>query len=484
MLFGGSTESTAQRFAQSAGAFKGSRVIVGRVKAAKKSEFNSDYSSCNCELSGPDDKKHEVGKPIWMLNGWANLIQNREHFNNRHGTMAQMVHMHAPVNANDIHGNSYMSSGKLGKIKFTVKELPDGTLMAKPRNFEKYDYKSSANYNKGHGRSSAMGQEKLFGGVVGSAVCACRGVPDFQLKGQLIKNWKLGKGIKITNQNHVGNSIEHSREMSTKRVSILWRPGDWAMGCFFMQTLPQSSYLQGKGECLYCAVENAALVGCPEVIACGGGRVSDEALKSMPMAIQTLPEPIGAPHTPVPGDTKDYLMRQAMHDLDPALLSPVSSIMTPPPASSSPPASARVGNPDYFVFSDARGDKIVPANGDTNPFRPNHSGSEKASLFFQSPQPTQAPIKETAIALYDFDSQLPGELSFVAGDEIEIINVGEPNTWWWGCVGARGGLFPGEFSLSCHLAFSRPTRGLERAFHHTQCVCHAKCFLIETLSHS
>lgn len=49
------------------------------------------------------------------------------------------------------------------------------------------------------------------------------------------------------------------------------------MGVFFMQTLPQSSYLQGRGECLHCAVENAALAGCAEVIACGGGRASAEA---------------------------------------------------------------------------------------------------------------------------------------------------------------------------------------------------------------
>ncbi len=90
-------------------------------------------------------------------------------------------------------------------------------------------------------------------------------------KAQLIKDGKYGEGLKIVNRTFVGNSIEHTKGLAREKISILWCSGDWAMGVFFMQTLPQSSYLQGRGECLHCAVENAALAGCAEVIACGGG---------------------------------------------------------------------------------------------------------------------------------------------------------------------------------------------------------------------
>jgi hypothetical protein len=90
----------------------------------------------------------------------------------------------------------------------------------------------------------------------------------------------LGKGLDIETAEVVGNSIKHTQRMKTGNIHILWRPGDWAMGCFFMQILPQSSYLQGYDQCLYCAVEGAALAGCPEVIACGGGKVYTQAPQS------------------------------------------------------------------------------------------------------------------------------------------------------------------------------------------------------------
>ena len=72
----------------------------------------------------PTDGKHQKGKEIYMTSGWANLIKRREVLDKKHGMLAQMVHMNAPMKATDIHGNAYMSGGKLGKIVFKVKELP------------------------------------------------------------------------------------------------------------------------------------------------------------------------------------------------------------------------------------------------------------------------------------------------------------------------------------------------------------------------
>lgn len=252
--------------------------MVGRVKAPRKSEFVDEYAiHCN-QLSGPPDKKHKVGKPIYMLEGWANLLKQRECFEREHGTWKQMVHIHAPTSEKDIHGNSYMSAGNLGKVVFKVKEMPDGTLMAKPRKFDQFDYLAKADYDKGRGRSKATGEEKLFGGIVGPVICKCKGIPDDK-KGGLTKSWKLGPDLKIHSRDHVANSIAHTQQLSTKHVSVLWRPGDWLAGAFLMSVLPQSSYMQGKAECLHCAIETAALTGCAEVIACGGGRVSREALE-------------------------------------------------------------------------------------------------------------------------------------------------------------------------------------------------------------
>src|SRR5437764_1956509 len=276
-LFGGSTESAGDLFQRIAAQ---DRVLVGHVKGVGKSEFLDEYVSPRCELSGPVEKTHEAGEPIYMMVGWANLIKHREPIEKLHSAISQMAHIHTPAKAVDLHGNTYMSAGKLNRIVFTVKALADGPLLARPKKFGRFDYHSKADFKNGSILVDAMGEEKLFGGIVGPAVCSCQGGPaEANAKGQLIKTWKLGKGLKINSRDFVNSSISHTNDMSTKKISILWRPGDWAMGCFFMQTLPQSSYLQGRGQCLYCAVEGAALAGCPEVIACGGGKVSIEAFE-------------------------------------------------------------------------------------------------------------------------------------------------------------------------------------------------------------
>ena len=170
-------------------------------------------------------------------------------------------------------------------------------------------------------------------------------------KSKLIERWKYGEELKLKSRDYVGNSIEHTKQMSTKQLSILWRTGDWPIGVFLMQTLPQSSYLQGQGECLHCAVENAALAGCPEVIACGGGQVSEEARNTKPATALAV-----MPVTPAIGTT-------ATSTWSP--MTPQSSIGTPPPPYSSPSPSKMQPIDSYFAISDARGDKIVAVPNST-----------------------------------------------------------------------------------------------------------------------
>jgi len=395
LLFRGNTESAAKGFGAHAVNFSGERVVVGHVKAPKKSEFLEEYASFNCELSGPPDKEHAVGTQIYMMAGWANLIKQRQTFEKQHGAFAQMMHLHAPLKSWDCHGNAYMSAGKMGKIVFKVKKLPDGTLMAKPRNFGTFDYKSGANYNGGKNRTKASGSDKMFGGIVGAPICGCRGVADIS-KSELTKKWKLGSVIEITSRDYVGNTIAHTQDLSTKKLAILWRPGDWIMGCFLAQILPQSSYLQGRGECLYCAVEKAALYGCAEVIACGGGRVSAEALQSEMPEIQPLAESVTIP------------------------------------TSTSPDAVST----DLLVDEE----KGQMAAVDQEAWQSSAVTSDVPSL---PPRPI-----DTATALFDYEAQAFGDLSFKVGDVIEVVKSTQNQMeWWTGSFRGQQGRFPGESPL-------------------------------------
>ena len=65
------------------------------------------------------------------------------------------------------------------------------------------------------------------------------------------------------------------------------------------------------------------------------------------------------------------------------------------------------------------------------------------------PKPKPASLSknvETVTALYDYEAQAHGDLSFSAGDVIEIIQrTSNENEWWTGKVHGREGQFPGEF---------------------------------------
>lgn len=61
--------------------------------------------------------------------------------------------------------------------------------------------------------------------------------------------------------------------------------------------------------------------------------------------------------------------------------------------------------------------------------------------------PRPAPQVETCTALYDFSAQAQGDLSFVAGDVIEIVQrTANENEWWTGRIGGKTGQFPGKSS--------------------------------------
>jgi amphiphysin len=64
------------------------------------------------------------------------------------------------------------------------------------------------------------------------------------------------------------------------------------------------------------------------------------------------------------------------------------------------------------------------------------------------PKPSRlsgAPAAETVTALYDYEAQAEGDLSFLTGDVIEIVSrTQNANEWWIGKVRGKQGQFPGE----------------------------------------
>lgn len=57
-----------------------------------------------------------------------------------------------------------------------------------------------------------------------------------------------------------------------------------------------------------------------------------------------------------------------------------------------------------------------------------------------------APVTEKAEALYDYEAQAVGDLSFTTGDVIEIVKKGATeNEWWTGSLNGKEGQFPGIY---------------------------------------
>src|SRR6201992_2116789 len=84
----------------------------------------------------------------------------------------------------------------------------------------------------------------------------------------------------------------------------------------------------------------------------------------------------------------------------------------------------------------------------SNPSSPALGGLGKAKPPPPKPKPSRlsgAPQAETVTALYDYAAAQEGDLSFKAGDVIEIISrTQNPNEWWSGKLQGRQGQFPGE----------------------------------------
>lgn len=62
------------------------------------------------------------------------------------------------------------------------------------------------------------------------------------------------------------------------------------------------------------------------------------------------------------------------------------------------------------------------------------------------PKSLVVPKVETATAMYDFEAQAEGDLTFSAGETIEIVSrTQNTNEWWVGKAGGKEGQFPGNY---------------------------------------
>lgn len=62
-------------------------------------------------------------------------------------------------------------------------------------------------------------------------------------------------------------------------------------------------------------------------------------------------------------------------------------------------------------------------------------------------KPMAEPQKTYVIALYDFEAQADGDLSFRAGEKIEIVErTQNTEDWWTGKLNGQQGVFPGMFT--------------------------------------
>jgi amphiphysin len=95
---------------------------------------------------------------------------------------------------------------------------------------------------------------------------------------------------------------------------------------------------------------------------------------------------------------------------------------------------------------------LSPSGGETSVIRANSTGGSWGAAAKSKPPPPKpkpsrlsgAPAAETVTALYAYEAQAEGDLSFTTGDVIEIVTrTNNDNEWWIGKVNGRQGQFPG-----------------------------------------
>ncbi|KAK3051563.1 BAR adaptor protein Hob1 [Extremus antarcticus] len=126
-----------------------------------------------------------------------------------------------------------------------------------------------------------------------------------------------------------------------------------------------------------------------------------------------------------------------------------SSIAPPPYEANGEPHSAVDGGGKGGAMAAALGGKADLGRSASTGSNWQSAAKSKAAPPPPKPKPGRLsanPVAETVTALYDYEAQAEGDLSFSAGETIEVIQrTDNENEWWTGKVGVRRGQFPGNY---------------------------------------
>lgn len=125
-----------------------------------------------------------------------------------------------------------------------------------------------------------------------------------------------------------------------------------------------------------------------------------------------------------------------------------------------PGATASAGSQSRYAAGRKPTTVAASANDDSAAPPPYSAGSSNLALVAAAkskpPPPKPKPSRlagtktaETVTAIYDFAAQAEGDLSFSAGDVIEIVQRSQnENEWWTGKLNGKQGQFPGKWHLT------------------------------------
>ncbi|KIK70350.1 hypothetical protein GYMLUDRAFT_32353 [Collybiopsis luxurians FD-317 M1] len=127
-----------------------------------------------------------------------------------------------------------------------------------------------------------------------------------------------------------------------------------------------------------------------------------------------------------------------------------------PSSSSSSLSSVRSPPPSGFKKAPPPPPSAASQNAAPPPYTPSNGAASAAAAAAAAkrappppplkPKPRLAPKPQIVVALYDFNAQADGDLSFNAGDRIEIVErTASTEDWWTGKLNGVQGVFPGNY---------------------------------------
>jgi hypothetical protein len=266
----GSTQNVTHNFDQLAPKFLGDFTEVGSIHngtVTMKYPLPAQQLQ-DIVIKVPGSAKAKERESVHMLSGWANSLARRPE-NARKRTFAKemtvglardFTNQFMPQAAirkidgfrqrvlhNDIHGNPLHLSQEAEKIKLHVKRVSDGRLIVKPAEFG--DIKGAI----------ITGQ-----GVFGKS-CGCT-APDPE---KLIGKKRKFNGVPLTDHFCLAFDKLNLRARNFDGLQLQWIAGDLPMQILLADVWSCNTYVQVKGECLYCCLDRALGTGCDLIIAGG-----------------------------------------------------------------------------------------------------------------------------------------------------------------------------------------------------------------------